>query len=276
MIVTSLHTYPIKGCHRLDHESVAVEPWGFAGDRRWLVTEPDGSFITQREQPRLALIQPNPHPAGLLLSGPGAEPIEVAYPSGGATTSVTVWRSTVAATPAAKNASVWLSEFLDHDSRLVWLDDPTRRATNPDFSEPTDRVSFADGYPMLLANESSLTQLNDWVAEDFPDDAAILGRLPMTRFRPNVVIGGAAPWVEDDFTGRRIRIGSVVFRVPKPCGRCVVTTVDQERGERTRQPLRTLARHRLIDQDLLFGTNLIPDNPQANAQLRLGDPVELI
>jgi uncharacterized protein YcbX len=276
MHVSALHTYPVKGCRRLDHDSIRVEPWGLAGDRRWLITDPDGQFISQRQEARLALIHADPDPAGLVLSAPGVDPIEVAQPLGDDLMSVQVWLSTIDAAPAAKSAAVWLSEYLDRDVRLVWLDDPTRRTVNPAFGEPADRVSFADGYPVLLASESSLAQLNDWVAEDFPDDAALLGPLPMTRFRPNVVLSGAPAWWEDQLTARRVRIGSTVFRVPKPCGRCVVTTIDQESAERTRQPLRTLARRRLVDQDLLFGTNLIPDSPQPTAQISIGDQVELI
>ncbi|MBB5870141.1 uncharacterized protein YcbX [Allocatelliglobosispora scoriae] len=275
MFVSSLHTYPVKGCYRLDHDVVAVEPWGFAGDRRWLITDPDHHFVSQREEARLALVRPSLTMDGLVLDAPGMESIEVPHPIGGELAAVTVWKSTFDAALADKSASGWLSDFLGRDLRLFWLDDPTRRASNPAFSEPGDRVSFADGYPVLLASVSSLAQLNDWIAQDFPDDAALLGPLPMTRFRPNVVISGGPAWAEDGFTGRRVRIGGTTFRVPKPCGRCVVTTIDQESAERTRQPLRTLAKYRHLNSDLVFATNLIPDDPQAAAVISLGDPVVL-
>jgi uncharacterized protein YcbX len=275
VIVTGLHTYPIKGCHRLEHGASVVEPWGLAEDRRWLIVTPDGVFLTQRETPALAVIRPTPADDGLLLTAPGMAPLAVTRPTGAPDIQVTVWRSTVAATTAGAEAAAWLSAYLDRPVLLVWLDDPTRRTTNPDYSEPGDRVSFADGYPMLLASEDSLAQLNDWMAEDFPDDYAMLGPLPMTRFRPNIIISGGLPWVEDSFTGRKIRVGDTVFRVPKPCARCVVTTVDQETAERTRQPLRTLARHRKVDQDLFFATNLIPDNPVDGTKISIGDAVEL-
>lgn len=276
MIVTALHTYPVKGCHRLDHQAVDVEPWGFAGDRRWLVTEPDGTFVTQREEPRLALIQPEPDADGLTLTAPGAVALRVPFPHAAADLSVTVWRSVVDATPAGAAADEWLSAFLGRPARLCWLDDPTRRTVDPDYGRSGDRVSFADGYPVLLASTDSLAGLNDWIAEDYPDDAALLGQLPMTRFRPNIVVSGGGAWVEDGFTGRRVRVGEVVFRVPKPCGRCAVTTIDQESAERTRQPLRTLARRRLVGQSMLFGTNLIPDGPGPYRQIAVGDPVTLL
>jgi uncharacterized protein YcbX len=147
------------------------------------------------------------------------------------------------------------------------LDDPTRRAVNPVYARPGDVVSFADGYPLLLANVASLAMLNDWLAEAGSPE----GPLPMTRFRPNLVIEGAAAWAEDAFVGGRLRIGSVEFRVPKPCDRCVVTTTDQETGVRGKEPLRTLGRYRNVDQLLMFAVNLIPDG---TGTVAVGDAVE--
>jgi uncharacterized protein YcbX len=180
-----------------------------------------------------------------------------------------VWRFTGPATLAGPAADDWLSEALRSKVRLVWLDDPTRRPVNPDYAQPGDTVSFADGYPLLLANTASLAALNDLIAES----DSMASPLPMERFRPNVVISGAQAWVEDEWTGGRIRIGDVNFRVPKPCGRCIVTTTDQETGERGHEPLRTLSRHRHVKNGLLFATNLIPDAP---GTIAIGDPVEQI
>jgi uncharacterized protein YcbX len=147
----------------------------------------------------------------------------------------------------------------------VHLDDPTRRQVDPEFSAPGDRVSFADGYPLLLTSMGSLDALNEWLTEDGQP------AVPMTRFRPSVVVAGPAPWAEDGW--RRIRIGQVPFRVAKPCGRCVVTTIDQQTAERGRQPLAMLGRRRRFGQDLVFGQNLIPD---ASGTIRIGDPVQVL
>jgi hypothetical protein len=266
--LSALHTYPIKGCRRLDHETAVVEPWGLAGDRRWLITRPDGVAITQRDIAALALLRAIPADAGLSLGMPGRDPLLVPPLHPDPSAVVKVWSATVAATPAGVAADAWLSAALGQEVQLVWLDDPTRRAVNPEFSEPGDRVNFADGYPVLLTNTASLARLNDWIFEGGSDE----GPLPMARFRPNVVVDGAEPFAEDDWIGKRIRIGEVTFRAPKPCGRCVVTTTDQETGERGREPLRTLARHRNVDTKLLFGLNLIPDAP---GQIRVGDSVSL-
>jgi uncharacterized protein YcbX len=132
----------------------------------------------------------------------------------------------------------------------------------------TDRVSFADGFPLLLTNEASLVAVGDWLLEGGDE------RVPMTRFRPNLVVAGARAWAEDDWLGRRLRVGDTVFRAAKSCSRCVVTTIDQETGEKGRQPLRALGQHRRDGNGLLFGINLIPDiGAGQRGVIRMGDEV---
>ena len=126
-------------------------------------------------------------------------------------------------------------------------------------------VSFADGYPLLLTSTSSLDALGDWLVESGEEP------VPMTRFRPSVVVAGVGPWAEDGW--RRVRIGGVSFRVAKPCGRCVVTTIDQATAERGREPLMMLGRRRRFGQALVFGQNLIPDTL---GRIQVGDPVEIL
>jgi uncharacterized protein YcbX len=264
MRLASIHTYPVKGCRRIDRAEAVVEPWGLAGDRRWLVVEPDGKFLTQRAVPALALIRPASRPDGLTLTADGHKEIHVSAPVGGDLMTVRIWCDEVAATPAGPAADDWLSAVLDRKVRLVHLDDPTRRPVDPAYARPGDRVSFADGYPLLLANAASLDAVNDWLVEAGEEP------VPMTRFRPNLVVTGAPAWAEDGRVGGRIRIGAVPFRAVKPCDRCVVTTVDQETAERGRQPLRVLGQRRLSPDGPLFGLNLIPDGV---GRLRVGDPV---
>jgi uncharacterized protein len=258
--VSEIFTYPVKGCRRVPHDEAVVEPWGLAGDRRWLITEPGGVAITQRDLAKLTLLSAHPWAHGLTLSYPGRASLVVGPLRPDPTAKGTVWGTTVAATPAGDRADAWLSAVLGIEVRLIWLDDPTRRATDPDYSRPDDRVSFADGYPILLTNTASLDQLNDWMGEP----------LPMTRFRPNVVMDSDLPFVEDEWTGGTVRIGQMTFRVPKPCDRCVVTTTDQETGVRGKEPLRTLARYRNFNQGLMFGTNLIP---VGTGTIRVGDAI---
>ncbi len=272
MRVAAIHIYPIKGCYRVDQESAEVQPWGLVGDRRWLIIDPDtGRAITQREIPALTQVRPEllTDGSGLVLRTRGLADLEIREPADGDLTPASVWSFTGLASLAGAAADDWLSTALGLKVRLVWLDDPTRRAVDPEYGRPGDTVSFADGYPLLLTNMASLRSLNDLIAES----GSLEGPLPMTRFRPNLVIDDAPAWAEDAWTGGRVRIGEVTFRVPKPCDRCVVTTTDQETGERGREPLRTLARHRNVNQGLMFATNLIPDSP---GRVAVGDPVATV
>ena len=263
MRITSLHTYPVKGGRRLDHDEAAVEPWGLLGDRRWMVIDPDGVGITQRIVPRLALLSVIPQAGGLAVRAPGLPGLDVAFPVDGPEQIVRVFRSKPPVPARLAPVTSWFTGFLGRPARLVWLGDPTVRAIE-DHAQAGDRVSFADGYPLLLTNTASLAAVNDWLCEAGDEP------VPMTRFRPNVVIDGARPWAEDDWTGRRVRLGDVVFRAAKPCDRCLVTTIDQETGVVGKQPLRILGQYRRLPGGLLFGMNLIPDRAGV---LRVGDAV---
>ncbi len=267
MQVESIAIYPVKGCHRVELGSAAVEPWGLAGDRRWLIVDAQtGVAITQRDTAQLTQLQPSLTPSGLTLRLGAGSVLDVAFPTDGPLRDVTVWGFTGPARAAGQAADDWLCAALDRDVHLVWFDDPTRRPVNPKYAHASDRVSFADGYPVSLANSASLASLNDLIVED--DD--LQAGVPITRFRSNIVISGAPAWAEDDWVGRRIRIGEVQFRLAKHNDRCVVTTIDQETGEKGREPLRALGRHRNVDQELRFACYLIPDS---GGTVALGDPV---
>ncbi len=281
--LASIHIYPLKAGRAVDLSESAVEPWGLAGDRRWLVIDSAGRFVSQREEPALARViavypaagagqvaagRSRPGDAITLSAAGGHPPLKVAMPGAADDTEmvpVAVWGSRVRAAAAGKEADEWLGRLLDRDVRLVYLDDPTRREVDQDYGDPGDRVSFADGYPLLLTSAGSLAALGDWLAEDGHPP------VPMNRFRPSVVVAGARAWAEDGW--RRIRIGTVTFRVVKPCGRCVVTTIDQATGQRGRQPLKLLGRRRRFGQQLVFGQNMIPDAP---GRIRVGDPVRVL
>jgi uncharacterized protein YcbX len=263
MRIASLHTYPIKGCRRLDHDEATVEPWGLAGDRRWMLVDADGVGITQRILPALALLTVRPRPGGLTVRAPGRPELHVTEPVDGPKEDVRVfsWKPSVPARVATDGS--WFGEYLGRDVRLAWLGDPTVRPVAEN-AQDCDRVSFADAYPLLLTNTASLDAVNDWLVEDGAEP------VPMTRFRPNVVVGGAPAWAEDDWVGQRLRIGEVTFRAAKPCDRCLVTTINQDTAEVGREPLRILGRYRRFPDGLMFGVNLIPDGIGV---LRLGDRV---
>jgi hypothetical protein len=268
-VVTALARYPVKSCRGQSLAEAVVERWGLAGDRRWMVVDADGVVITAREVHRLLLAVPELTEGGLSLTAPGLAPLDVAVPDGTRTTTVDVWGSLVEAVSAGSAADAWFTELAGRPARLVHLHDPSRRATDPRYTRPTDRVSFADGYPLLLAAEASLAALNEHVAAGpRPEE----GALSMTRFRPNVVVAGTDAWSEDEW--REVRIGDTTFRAVKGCERCVMTTLDPDTAAKQMEPITTLARERKWDGKTWFGVNLVPDTPLG--RLRVGDEIEVL
>jgi uncharacterized protein YcbX len=271
LVLTDLWRYPVKSCRGEQVRDAAVEPWGLAGDRRWMVVDLGGEVVTARERPRMVLVTPHLQDGALLLTGPGRPDLIVPVPPGDELIPVTVWDSKLLAAPADPAADAWFSEVIGEPARLVYLDDPMRRPTDQTYSGPGDRVSFADGYPLLLTTESSLAGLNKHIAAG---QRASEGPLPMRRFRPSVVIEGAAPWAEDAW--RLLRIGDVAFRAVKGCARCVLTMIDPDTAASGKEPIATLARIRRWDGQVWFGVNLIPDSPRRDSSIRIGDPVEVL
>ncbi|WP_436739986.1 MOSC domain-containing protein [Streptomyces sp. BBFR102] len=269
--LTSIHVYPVKGTRGLTLPTAAVEPWGLAGDRRWMLVDAEGRCVTQRGLPALALVSVAPLPGGgLLLTVPGREPWEVPVPGHGApAATVEIWKDKVRAVVGDAAASARVSAFLGSAVRLVHLADPARdRLVDQEFAAPGETVSFADGYPLLVTATGSLDALNTLIAEG---DHAAEGPLPMERFRPSLVVSGTGAWDEDGWA--RVAVGEVTFKVAKMCGRCVVTTTDQRTAERGKEPLRTLARHRRFGSQLVFGQNLIPES---TGTVRAGDPFTVL
>ncbi|MEV5437467.1 MOSC N-terminal beta barrel domain-containing protein [Streptomyces sp. NPDC052682] len=267
----SIHVHPVKAFRSLSPREAVVEPWGLAGDRRWVLIDDGGKVVTQRRQPRLALAAAELLPGGgLRLSAPGMEPLTVRVPQPADTVVADVFGDKVEAVPAEDAAAhAWCSAYLGAAVRLVHMDDPAvRRPVDPEYALPGETVSFADGYPLLVTTTASLDALNALIAQG---EHAQEGPLPMNRFRPNVVVAGTAAWAEDDWS--RIAVGEVSFRVAKACGRCVVTTTDQTTAERGREPLHTLGRHRRLGGRLLFGQNLVP---LSRGTIRVGDPVRIL
>ncbi|RLB50335.1 MAG: MOSC domain-containing protein [Deltaproteobacteria bacterium] len=257
MRITELYLYPVKSCRGIAVSSVRVGRRGPAGDRRFMVVDRAGEFITQRQEPRLALVDAAFAGDRLVLST-GHEEITVPRaPTDGPEASVRVWGSKVRAIEVADGSS-FFTTHLERPARLVYMPDESERAVNPERSLPGDIVSFADAYPLLLISQESLDGLNARLAEP----------LTMSRFRPNVVIGGGVAHGEDDLES--FRMGKMTFRNVKPCERCSMTSVDASTAKRGKEPLRTLGTYRKWDGQVWFGTNLIHDG---EGELAVGDPV---
>ena len=273
--LTSLAVHPVKSTAIRHVRRAEVRPWGLAGDRRWMVVDADGVLVTAREIHELFTITvdtPETEPSSstaLRLSADGHDPIDVEEPDSDPLP-VRLFQHDLLARPADEKVSLWIREVLRRDDlTLVWCDDPTRRPLNPAYGLPGDHTGFADGYPVTLASLDSLARLNDWMIED----ALLRGEeppapLPVERFRANLVVKGAEPFAEDDWT--RVRVGEATFRKAKGVDRCVMTTISLLDLATGREPIRTLARHRQWDGKTWFAVHLVPET---TGPVAVGDEV---
>lgn len=260
MKLQALFVYPIKSCAGIAVTAARVSARGLEHDRRWMVTDDHDRFLSQRTLPELALVRTAIAGVGFIVTREGLPPL--ALPplwSDGARLEVDIWDDRV---PAARHdaGSDWFTRALGRPVRLVCMPDDSRRAVERDYARPGDLVSFADGYPLLVVNRASFDDLNG--RSEFRTD--------VRRFRPNLVVDGAAPWAEDGW--RALRIGALTLRTPKPCARCTIPGVDPDSAAITKEPLRTLAKLRTRDHQAWFGVNAIPDGEGA---LTVGDEVEV-
>jgi len=261
--VSALYCYPIKSCKGVALQQATTDARGIVGDRSMMVVDESGTFISQREVARLALIAPHLNDDGSLTLSAPAMPALTFWPSGrGPARPVRVWRDTCLAVDQGDHVAEWFSTFLDMSVRLVHIADDFVRHVDARYARwPTDQTAFADAYPFLLISQASLNALN----------ARLPTPVPMNRFRPNIVVDGCPPFAEDEW--RDFCINGITFSAVKPCARCVVTTIDQETAIASPEPLRTLASFRAKGQKVLFGQNVVADRP---GSLRVGDSVTLL
>ena len=262
LVVESLTIYPLKGAAGISLQRAEVDARGFAGDRRWMIVDEQGAFVTQRGSPGLARVVPSLDAKGLRLELPNENSCLVQLPGAEAPrAAVKVWSDQVSARDAGDEASSFLSDYLGKQVRLVWMPDDEIRPVEERPGTDGQQVSFADGFPFLVVASASLDELNRRL--DTP--------VPMNRFRPNIVIGGASADAED--TWYRYRIGAIEFTHVKPCARCVVTTIDQATLAKGAEPLKTLATYRKRDGEVIFGQNAVHCGA---GPVVVGDAVEVL
>ena len=261
--VTNLIYYPIKACRGFEVESACVERMGLEHDRRMMVVTPEGEFLTQREHPRLALVTPRLANGTLHLSAPNYDAIQMGIQTSGTPWLVNVWKSKgVHGIDQGEEAAQWFSDWLGSPVRLVHIADGYKRVINEQYAvNADDHTGFSDGYPILLTSEEGLQDLN----------SRLESPVPMNRFRPNLVVKGGDPFMEDSWN--RLRIGNVELAVVKPCARCEVTTIDKETLERSKEPLKTLGKFRKQKLGAIFGQNVIPLN---EGRIQLGMTVDVL
>jgi len=261
--IDALYVHPIKSCAPVALNEARVTARGLEHDRRWMIADGDGKFLTQRTLPELALVHLAIDGERYVVrrEGQPALLLPFAHDDGGRV-DVEVWGDHMRAR-RHDHGSDWFSRVVGGDVQLVFMPDDTRRPVDEDYARADDIVSFADGFPLLVVNRASLETL----ARDAGSDVDV------RRFRPNVVVAGAEPWAEDDWRVLAVGDGaarSLTLRTPKPCARCSIPGVDPETAAITKEPLRTLAKLRTRDHQALFGINAIPDG---EGTLRVGDSV---
>jgi uncharacterized protein YcbX len=262
IFVSELNIYPLKSARGISLSEGPVTDRGFALDRCWMLVDSNNRFLSQRQLPKLSLVEVDVKDDSLFMQAPDLPALTVSlHYKHGKKARVNIWDDYCDAQLVSSEANDWFSRFLDLNCHLVYMPDESCRPVNPKYSVNDFSVSFADGYPFLLISQASLDGLNRRLPES----------LPMNRFRPNIVVTGCKPYAEDQW--KQIQIGQVAFRVVKPCSQCKITTVDQQTGARGKEPLKTLATYRMKDGKVYFGQNLIHENL---GRVKLNQPVHTI
>ena len=270
MQITQLFIYPFKSARGIALPQARIDAMGLSGDRRMMLVDPSGHFITQRELPELARLTALPAAAYLTLQLDDGREMMVAPPQPDNRMDVAIWRSIVSAAVAHDSVNEKLSDWFGRPVKLVFIDGESRRDANPEWAGEGSPMGFADGYQVLVTTTGSLRALN----EDMERNGE--GSVGMDRFRPNIVLDCDQPWDEDAWTG--IEIGGIGFDFVKPCPRCIMTTQDQQTGSREgANPMPAMGRLRMsADRRVpgpLFGWNAVP---RGEGLVRVGDQVTVL
>ena len=265
--IASLHIYPVKSCRGIDLASALLTPTGLEWDRRWMIVDRKGIFVTQRTHPLLATITTAIVAGQLELSAAGQPTIVVDPRAGGTARNVKVWSDHCSGIDAGEEVAAWLGRVLGDSFRLLSVDEQVTRLADPRYAgADLHPVTFTDGFPVLLTSLESLADLNH----------RLPAPIPMNRFRPNVVIEGLDAYAEDAMAA--FRSGTVVLRGVKHCTRCINTTTDQFSGARdsSTEPLKTLRSYRYdkVLRGVAFGQNCVVDEGIGET-LAVGAPLAL-
>ena len=261
--ISRLFYYPVKSCAGIETTSLSFDQRGPVHDRQYLIVNDDGRFLTQRQLPKMAFIQPQIDESGLTLSYPQQENIHVPRLDDGQVMTVTVWKDEIQAHDQGDQAAMWLSDVLGRSCRLVAVGEATKRPVNPKYAHNYEEIGFADGFPLLIVNQSSLDVLSQQVGRP----------LDVLRFRPNVVMSGAEAWQESDWQRLQLNEEQGALTCVKPCERCVIPTRDLLTQEREADVLDCLVRLCKRDGRIIFGQNALTDNIE---QLQVDMALELM
>lgn len=261
LVVQDIFIYPIKSLGGIRLSEALVEEKGFQYDRRWMLVVEEGLFISQRDYPQLALLSVELGENELMVFRRNEKENSIQIPFEAATGPemlVTIWDDQVLAKVVHPEIDKWFSEVLDLQVNLVVMPENSHRKVDSRYAVNGESVSFADGMPYLIIGQESLNDLNSRL--EIP--------VPMDRFRPNIVFSGGVAFQEDSL--RKVKIGDLEFQIVKPCARCVMTTVDQETGEKGKEPLKTLSSYRTINNKVYFGQNVVA---LQSGKIKIGDVI---
>lgn len=246
--LSQIHVYPVKSLAGFQVSEWKVDRTGLKYDRKWMLIDENGKFLSQRRLPKMALIKTRILENELILSASGQ--FDIALPlhgEWGEDVQVAIWNDRCIAKTTSQQADEWISRFLEYPCRLVYHPETQVRKVDPDYALDSDETAFSDGFPFLIVSEASLQALNESMSLN----------LSMIRFRPNLVVAGCKSYAEDGW--RQISINNIGFRLPKPCSRCSVPGIDPETAVSGREPLVTLARTRQWQNKVYFGQNALHD-----------------
>jgi uncharacterized protein YcbX len=261
VFLKQLFVYPVKSLSGFAVNRWDVVKTGLRYDRKWMLIDENGVFLSQRSRPRMTLIRTRLTDNELILSAPGMPDFAIDLDDTGFDqVTCTVWHDTGVGGWLSPEADEWFSDFLHSRCRLVRQLDDVQRPVDARYGLATDQVAFSDGFPFLMIAENSLAALNQ----------AMNLNLEMERFRPNLVVAGCPAYAED--TWREIAMGALNFRLPKPCSRCAVPTIDRVTAQYGKEPLATLNRVRKWQNKVYFGQNALHDQ---EGVLMVGDPVDI-
>lgn len=260
--IAKLFVYPVKSCAGIELQAARLTETGLEWDRSWMVVNSQGQFVTQRELPRMALIQPTLMATELELRAPDMPVLAVQFDAVGPLVTVQVWDDHVPAHDMGDQVAEWFSRFLSAESdslayRLVRFDVAHRRVASMKWTNGVTALNqFCDGFPLLVISESSLDGLNKRLV------AAGHEAVSMARFRPNVVLGGVDAHDEDRVSFIRVEAErvSVLLKPVKPCPRCPIPNIDPATAMSSPEVNDTLQVYRQdsrVNGAVTFGMNCI-------------------
>jgi uncharacterized protein YcbX len=263
MKISDIIHYPVKSFAGNHLSTCEVHERGLKDDRRYMLVDNDGTFVSQRKYPLLSQIEVGITESNIILRDRRTnESINHQLEFELKKTDVKIWRSnTTSHQFLYKELDEWISDRMGTSLRFVYMDESDHRSMNPEYAKENEIVSFADGYPILICNAASLAILNSKL--DSP--------ITMSHFRPNIVLDHHTAWEEDNW--KRLKIGEVILRIPKPCARCTVINIDPNTGEKNKNVLLTLSKARLSEEKILFGINAIIEK---TGIIGLDDKVEIV